>query len=1356
MDLEEKLATISIKEEKDVADESSKEPKPQAKGSSESETEADSEARKIFMKYVTEGRRLVEEGDIARAIKLNEKALAIRYSEKLQKRIEKMKAFLAAQEEDEGENGDDDEEDGGMKSLGQGFMLHHKLYGKLYQHQKEGVLWMWSLYVLGKGGILADDMGLGKTIQVIAFLAGMFDMGKIKSVMIVVPLSVIPNWLNEFNKWTPGINVMQFHGSSKKERDRALHRVRSRGGVLMTTYGLVVTTHETLSKRHGQEFVWDYVILDEGHKIKNPTKTSKSIHHVPARMRMILTGTPVQNNLKELWSLFDYVHQGSLLGTMRTFKMEFETPIIRARERDATAVAKRLGQEMAETLKGIIKPYFLRRTKAEVTATNASDKDSDCMKMPSMMRKNDLVIWLHLTEAQQKIYKDFINLDSVKQLLMTKKSPLVALTVLKKICDHPRLLSKRACMQLGLDGDDFDDADLEHPEAYESAVLQINNIPDEVLVAEAGKMQILVQLLDTFKAEGRKTLVFSQSRRMLDIIQKVITNRGHKVSRLDGTVTQLMERDEIVKRFQKDPSYTVFLLTVQVGGVGLTITSADRVIIYDPNWNPATDAQAVDRAYRIGQQKNVVVYRLITCGTVEEKIYRRQVFKDSITRQTTGASKNPYRYFTSVELRELFALDDPMTSTTQRQLQEMHAGQRKTDTALDEHIAYLHSLDIFGISDHDLMFHQTQETNEEEENEFIGEEEIQRDQQFIQHKIRMAQTLIAEESQNPFAAYEERTKGGMRYPPTARPVSGAVDVRPSPLFSLVPPAPIDEVLISDEEEDANKSLSGSSNDREENSFVDLTEDESKDASKSIQKYSVLSPPKKIPKTAISSPAKNSPGVEKPRRALQPLSTEEVKMRSPTVLSSSRKGTIVTEELLISPDVASPVIGLEKVDIRRRMMEEEAQRKAGVGGGSSAPSSPRRTPMSPKSAAGAGVGSPLRGGQRTPSKLASSPARALLQGGSPSWNLKSPGGQSHQIVQPVGTLSTPTASKAGNSAEVLETDSPADLFKSPSSRTGCDSKNNSLSATSPALTPSLNLSDARRKLSFVVAESPISPSASQSGVQSRELTPQKLSQTLCIGDGGEDKSRLRGSVAQIMSARGDSGHLGMSGAASPTNYLSPKPRVKEAKNKRRSVCLQQLPPRPVGEESSEDSDLSPDNGNTGQTSSDEDENKENASVEAEEEKEEEDKALSSGDGEEETDEENKENEGMNVGRGLGGRNRIVSESESSEGSCFEVPLSEDEDGQGHDDSDAENEGKLGTDEQGVVSHDRGDKEEEDEEMTEEENQQFQELISAARQQYKQKHYEDSLLYVNEALKICRDPGLEEMAEKIRFRIANQNA
>ncbi|KAK7474484.1 hypothetical protein BaRGS_00034238, partial [Batillaria attramentaria] len=608
---------------------------------------------------------------------------------------------------------------------------------------------------------------LGKTIQVIAFLSGLFDMEKVKHALIVVPVSVMVNWEKEFNKWAPGITVTAFHGKSKRERERSLDRVRRRGGVLLTTYGMVVTSWEQLAHDDNREFVWDYVILDEGHKIKNPTKTTKGIHAVGAHHRIILTGTPLQNNLKELWTLFDYVHQGSLLGTLRTFKQEFENPIIRARERDATGGEKRLGLEMAESLKKIIAPFFLRRTKAEVKdKENQEGKEGSgphkSVKMPTMMYKNDFVVWLFLSETQLKIYQDFLQLDSVKELLTSSQSPLVALTVLKKICDHPRLLSLRACHQLGLHGHEMDEDELELPSSYESAVTKVEQLPDEVLVGEAGKMAFLLSLLNQLREDGHRCLIFSQSRKMLDIIQKVLRNHGHKVNRLDGTMS-IAEREDRVQKFQRDGSYTVFLLTTQVGGVGLTLTAADRVVIYDPSWNPATDAQAVDRAFRIGQTRNVVVYRLITCGTVEEKIYRRQIFKDSITRQTTGGTKDPYRYFTRQELRELFQLDEPRFSTTQQQLEEMHGLDRRRDPELDSHIAFLHSLDIFGISDHDLMFSQESQPEEEQEIEAAPHVDQHADE-YIKHRVQKAKEIIERESSVP-GTMEQRFSTAFQYPP---------------------------------------------------------------------------------------------------------------------------------------------------------------------------------------------------------------------------------------------------------------------------------------------------------------------------------------------------------------------------------------------------------------------------------------------------------------------------------------------------------------------------------------------------------------------------------------------------------------
>ncbi|XP_027044335.1 DNA excision repair protein ERCC-6-like, partial [Pocillopora damicornis] len=475
----------------------------------------------------------------------------------------------------------------------------------------------------------------------------------------------------------------------------------------------------------------------------------------------------------EMWALFDFACEGKLLGTSRTFKKEYEDPIVRARERDATTYEKRMGMEMSESLRKLIEPYFLRRTKAmvlekknknpdEVDGSEESDKENkegSIRRMPKeLTRKNDFVVWLYMSESQIKIYSDFLGLERVKELLMSTRSPLAELNVLKKICDHPRLLSTLACEQLGLD----EQARLVEMDADEDDSRSFATQPkglgpsDKVLTQESGKMVFLVSLLDNLKAEGHRCLVFSQSRKMLDIVQRVITHRGHKVIRIDGTITSTAERQHLINTFQTDPSYTCFLLTTQVGGVGITLTSADRVVIFDPSWNPASDAQAVDRVYRIGQKKTVVIYRLITCGTLEEKIYRKQIFKDALMKQTTGLSKNPFRYFSHQELRDLFTLEDPHHSKTQLQLDQMHSKHRKTDNELEKHIKFLHTLNIFGISDHDLMYsHEDVET---------ADEHSVPDREAIQARVLRAQNLVAAES-----GFSGQTRPSTLYPPSGVP-----------------------------------------------------------------------------------------------------------------------------------------------------------------------------------------------------------------------------------------------------------------------------------------------------------------------------------------------------------------------------------------------------------------------------------------------------------------------------------------------------------------------------------------------------------------------------------------------------------
>nr|XP_033800077.1 DNA excision repair protein ERCC-6-like isoform X2 [Geotrypetes seraphini] len=696
--------------------------------------------------YVKKAKEEARNGNLTQSLELFRLANEICSSEKVKSRIKKLEEVLAELDLQE------EQEDEFVNVLDSDLMIYKDLYNKLYKYQKEGVAFLYSLYKCGyKGGILADDMGLGKTIQIIAFLSCMFDAESIKYVLLVMPTTLISNWKKEFAKWTPGMRVHEFHGTSKSERTKNLEKIQRKGGIIITTYQMLINNWQQLSSFNGREFVWDYIILDEAHKIKTSSaKTTKCAHSIPVKNRILLTGTPVQNNLREMWSLFDFACQGTLLGTSKTFKMEYENPITRAREKDATPGEKALGLKISENLMKIIKPYFLRRRKEEVlnnksTEMEPNDHSDSNQKfisapIPSLSRKNDFIVWVCLGSVQEEIYRKFLSLDEIKELLMSTRSPLAQLNVLKKLCDHPRLLTARACIQLGLEGHEQSISYNESEENDYVGALKIDHISDETLIQESGKLVFLMELLVRLRDEGHQTLVFSQSRKMLDILYRILSNKGFKIMRIDGTVSQIAERERRINMFQNSKDYSVFLLTTQVGGVGLTLTAADRVVIFDPSWNPATDAQAVDRVYRIGQKENVVIYRLITCGTVEEKIYRRQIFKDSLIRQTTGDKKNPFRYFTKQELRELFSLDDTQTSSTQIQLQSMHAHQRRTDTNLDEHIAYLYTLGMFGISDHDLMY--TAEAESHEEHDVNGE-----DHHYIQQRVQKAQNLVQLESQ---------------------------------------------------------------------------------------------------------------------------------------------------------------------------------------------------------------------------------------------------------------------------------------------------------------------------------------------------------------------------------------------------------------------------------------------------------------------------------------------------------------------------------------------------------------------------------------------------------------------------------
>ncbi|BBN00514.1 DNA excision repair protein ERCC-6-like [Marchantia polymorpha subsp. ruderalis] len=583
---------------------------------------------------------------------------------------------------------------------------------KLYKHQVEGIKWLWSLHIKKTGGILGDDMGLGKTRQIASFLAGLFSSKLIKTAMIVAPKTLISHWTRELSEVGLSRKTFNFAETSSRARDSALHGLLQRGGVLLTTYDMVrcnwrVLRGETLE---GDEYggngdeplLWDYLILDEGHLIKNPsTERAKSLREISSSHRVILSGTPIQNHLKEMWALFDFCCP-NLLGDKAEFKAKYESRIVAANDKSSSDRSKRLGAAAAQELRQRIAPFFLRRLKSEVFPEEGSDD------APKLSHKNDLIVWLQLTNRQEKLYRAFLESEAVLNALDGSKA-LTALSVMKKICDHPSLLTQRAADDIaeGMEGmmGNTDPADAEAMTAALAGLVENDVGFRQIQGAVSCKIAFLILLLEKLVEEGHRTLIFSQTRKMLNIIQEEIENRKWRYRRIDGTMKSC-DREQCVQDFQTDPYIPLFLLTSQVGGLGLTLTSADRVVIVDPAWNPSTDNQSVDRAYRIGQKKNVIVYRLMTCGTLEEKIYRKQVFKGGLMKTATE-TKNQMRYFSQQELHDLFRVPETgfQVSVTQRQMAEEHAGEHRTDKDLEEHIRYLEGLSmIAGVSHHDLLY----------------------------------------------------------------------------------------------------------------------------------------------------------------------------------------------------------------------------------------------------------------------------------------------------------------------------------------------------------------------------------------------------------------------------------------------------------------------------------------------------------------------------------------------------------------------------------------------------------------------------------------------------------------------------
>ncbi|KAF9380668.1 hypothetical protein BGX21_002290 [Mortierella sp. AD011] len=541
-----------------------------------------------------------------------------------------------------------------------GFRIPGDIYSNLFDYQKTCTQWLWELHCQGAGGIIGDEMGLGKTIQIISFLAGLLYSGKLDGpIIIVCPATLLKQWVKEFHRWWPPTRVAILHSSgsgmhSKAEADRDLDddsfsdgyssgnskkrktkkrfggrprrgkrseeveertvaddivdRISSKGHVLVTTYaGLRIHSSRLLRKN------WSYIVLDEGHKIRNPDADITLVcKQFRTPHRIILSGTPIQNNLNELWSLFDFVFPGRL-GTLPVFQSQFAIPINLGGYANASNIQVQTAYKCACVLRDLINPYLLRRMKVDV----ASD----------MPKKSEQVLFCKLTPSQRVAYEGFLKSNELTSIMEGKRHALYGIDLVRKICNHADILGH----QLHKDE------------------------PNYGHYSKSGKMVVVKALLQMWQKEKHRVLLFSQTRTMLDILEKFIKSEGYTYRRMDGT-TPIQHRMGLVDEFNARDDIYVFLLTTKVGGLGVNLTGADRVIIFDPDWNPSTDVQARERAWRLGQTKEVTIYRLMTSGTIEEKIYHRQIFKQFLTNKILKDPKQR-RFFKSHDMADLFTLE---------------------------------------------------------------------------------------------------------------------------------------------------------------------------------------------------------------------------------------------------------------------------------------------------------------------------------------------------------------------------------------------------------------------------------------------------------------------------------------------------------------------------------------------------------------------------------------------------------------------------------------------------------------------------------------------------------------------------
>ena len=464
----------------------------------------------------------------------------------------------------------------------------------LRYYQKTGYRWLKTLDKYHFGGILADDMGLGKTIQMLSVIVDYAKSENRKASIVVSPSSLTLNWQNEANKFANELKTIVIRGTLS-ERKRLIEEIDN--------YDLVITSYDLLKRDieiyKEKNYEFKYIIADEAQYLKNSsTKNAKAIKQIKAKTRYALTGTPIENSLAELWSIFDFIMPGYLF-SYRKFKNMYETPIVK--EEDEQTMAK---------LKMLIEPFILRRNKKEVL-TELPEKTVTVLNNEMNEEQKNLYI-SYLYRAKQEIAEK-IELDGYENSQM---QILAALTRLRQICCHPSLF--------------------------------INDYN-----AGSSKLEQCVEIIEEAINGGHKILLFSGYTSMFEIIEKELKRRNIKYFKLTGS-TKVDERMRMVDEFNENSNVKLFLISLKAGGTGLNLTGADMVIHYDPWWNISTENQATDRAYRIGQKNNVQVYKLITKNSIEEKIYELQEKKAKLANSMLDTKTKFINKFSREEIMKLF------------------------------------------------------------------------------------------------------------------------------------------------------------------------------------------------------------------------------------------------------------------------------------------------------------------------------------------------------------------------------------------------------------------------------------------------------------------------------------------------------------------------------------------------------------------------------------------------------------------------------------------------------------------------------------------------------------------------------